>query len=79
MPPPPARPPELRDMGPLDLEELQGGLRRLSQHTPNKTIYVIVVAKRVTGHLSVPTRAPHKSGHGDLDFPFSGFFTLLGE
>ena len=34
---------------------------------PNRTIYVIVVAKRVTGHLSVPTRAAHKSGHGDLE------------
>ena len=34
---------------------------------PNQTIYVIVVAKRVTGHLSVPTRAAHKSGHGDLE------------
>ena len=34
---------------------------------PNPTIYVIVVAKRVTGHLSVPTRAAHQSGHGDLE------------
>ena len=34
---------------------------------PNQTIYVIVVAKRVTGHLSVPTRAAHKNGHGDLE------------
>ena len=33
----------------------------------NQTIYVIVVAKRVTGHLSVPTGAAHKSGHGDLE------------
>ena len=34
---------------------------------PNQTICVIVVAKRVTGHLSVPTRAAQKSGHGDLE------------
>ena len=33
----------------------------------NQTIYVIVVAKRVTAHLSVPTRAAQKSGHGDLE------------
>ena len=34
---------------------------------PNQKIYIIVVAKRVTGHLSVPTRAANKSGHGDLE------------
>ena len=34
---------------------------------PNQTIYVIVVAKRVTGHMSVPKRTAHKSGHGDLE------------
>ena len=34
---------------------------------PNQTIYVIVVAKRVTVHLSVPSRAAHKSSHGDLE------------
>ena len=33
---------------------------------PNQTLYVIDVAKRVTGHLSVPTRVADKSGHGDL-------------
>ena len=33
----------------------------------NRTIYVIVVTKGVTGHLSVPARAAHKSGHGDLE------------
>ena len=34
---------------------------------PNRAIYVVVVAKSVSGHLSVPTRAGHKSGHGDLE------------